>query len=171
MRKERIVVALLEEPGRVPVERSRSSLGPVARSTRPGADNPGMRRLLSCLVAAAATVLCLSVPAVAQEGSEASLVITVYDGADTSWPKLTEVTLKCHPTGGTHAAAENACDALDAVDGDLGALPQLNVVCPMVYQPVTVEVGGSWRDRVVAFEADYGNLCVAFAESGGVFRF
>jgi hypothetical protein len=131
-----------------------------------------MRRMLSCLVAVAATMLCGTCPpAVAMDGSESSLVITVYDGTDTSWPVRTEVTLKCHPTGGTHSAADTACGTLEAVEGEFAALTPLNVACPMVYQPVTVEVGGNWRDRVIRFESGYGNLCVAFDRSGGVFRF
>jgi hypothetical protein len=106
-----------------------------------------------------------------EQSSEASLVITAYNGEDTSWPVIKEITLKCEPTGGNHVHAEDACASLDAVDGDFDALPDRQLLCPDVYQPVTIEVGGAWYDQVVSFERTYPNLCHAFSESDGIFDF
>jgi hypothetical protein len=101
--------------------------------------------------------------------SGSSLVITAYGGDDGA--VLAEVTLECAPTGGTHTDAENACVTLTAVDGELTDLPVLEVACVLIYQPVIVKVDGNWEDREVCFYRDYPNTCVAWAESGGVFRF
>ncbi len=109
--------------------------------------------------------------AASPQPSESSLVITAYDGSDRDWPVIAEITLKCGPTGGTHTDAENACDTLAAVDGDFDALPTAPVFCVLIYQPVIIEVGGNWQDRVVRFDGEYPNMCVAGAESGGVFHF
>jgi Subtilisin inhibitor-like len=104
-------------------------------------------------------------------GSESSLVITAYDPEDGARPVVAEVTVKCGPDGGSHPDPERACEALEAVDGDVYALEPLPQGCILIYQPVHVEVGGSWRDRVVSFEREYPNLCVAAVESAGVFMF
>lgn len=132
-----------------------------------------MRRLIRCAVAAGVTAaLVLPIPAgAATELSGASLVLTLYDGTDTFSPVLAEVTVKCDPTGGTHADAEGACETLEDVDGDLSALESLGLFCPMIFQPVTVEVGGNWREQVVRYEGEYPNRCVAFDESQGLFQF
>jgi hypothetical protein len=131
-----------------------------------------MRPTLLGAAAAAFVTAILCIPAAATEaGSASSLVITAYDGEDTSWPVGSEVTLKCEPTGGSHTEAEDACASLTEADGDLDALPDRELICPEVYQPVTVEVGGKWNDMVVEFERTYANLCFAFSESDGVFKF
>jgi hypothetical protein len=126
------------------------------------------------LCTAALTVAAIMVGGSAEASalpSESSLVITAYDSADGDWRVIAEATLKCAPTGGNHLSAEDACDILTEVDGEFEALPTVPVVCVLIYQPVIIEVGGNWRDRVVRFDREYPNLCVAGAESGGVFRF
>ena len=57
------------------------------------------------------------------------------------------------------------------MDGDFDALPDRQLLCPDVYQPVTIEVGGSWRGEVVDFERTYPNFCFAFSQSDGIFDF
>lgn len=129
--------------------------------------------ILSAVVAGAAASLVLSTPATATEPStlsEASLVLTAHAEADALTPP-TEVTLTCGPAGGTHADAESACRALESVDGDFAALTSLGGLCPMIYQPVLVEVSGTWRGREVSHASRYPNRCVAFDESQGVFWF
>ncbi|HEV2782199.1 MAG TPA: SSI family serine proteinase inhibitor [Actinophytocola sp.] len=134
-----------------------------------------MRRSLRAAAAVAAAIaLCGPVAPAAQARllpSESSLVITAYDPTDETWPVVAEMTLKCAPEGGSHPDAREACATLDWVDGDFTALEPLPVACVLIYQPVIVEVGGNWRDRVVSFEAEYPNLCVAGAESEGIFTF
>ena len=156
---------------------------PVTRSggqvTTGAADNQSMRPWLSCAATSGAIALGLTLclagaPAGAvQQPSESTLVITAYDGTIGAFggELIAEVTLKCDPTGGSHIDAEATCATLDGVNGDLDALPPLDQLCPVIYQPVTIEVGGSWRGSVVSFEREYGNLCVAGDQSAGVFRF
>jgi hypothetical protein len=127
---------------------------------------------LAAAAIAVTSVIATALPASATEqGSASTLVITAYNGEDTSWPVIKEITLKCEPTGGNHAEAEEACASLDAVDGDFDALMSRNTICPDVYQPVTIEVGGSWRGEAMDFEHTYANLCFAYDESDGVFKF
>lgn len=131
-----------------------------------------MRPTLFGAAAAAVALIVLGIPAGATgQGSASSLVITAYNGEDTSWPVVKEVTLKCEPTGGSHAEAEDACASIESVGGNLDELLDRQLICPDVYQPVTVEVGGNWDDMVVAFERTYANLCFAFSQSDGVFQF
>jgi hypothetical protein len=99
------------------------------------------------------------------------LVITAYDSTSPGWLIVNEVTLKCDPAGGSHVSAEDACATLSSVDGHIEDLDPLLIACPLYYQPVTIEVGGNWRERVVNFDEEYPNMCVAMAESDGVFRF
>jgi hypothetical protein len=130
-----------------------------------------LNRIAAALCLAAAPFLVLAPAGTAQPLSESSLVLTLHEGMDTSGPVIAEVTLKCGPTGGTHTEAEDACATVSAVDGNLEELGSTCEMCPMIYQPVTVEVGGNWRDKVVSFERHYENECVAGADSVGVFRF
>jgi len=124
------------------------------------------------MAAAAGAALVLATPAAATgQGSASSLVITAYNGDDTTWPVIREVTLKCEPTGGNHEHAEDACASIESVGGNLDELLDRQELCPEVYQPVTIEVGGNWDDMVVAFEHTYANLCFAFSQSDGVFSF
>lgn len=131
-----------------------------------------MRRTLLALAAAAVATVALCTPAIAgEQASASSLVITAYNGEDSSWPVLAEVTLKCEPTGGSHTEAEEACASVESVGGNLDELMDRELICPQVYRPVTVEVGGNWDDMVVSFEHTYANECFAFSQSDGVFRF
>jgi hypothetical protein len=139
------------------------------------ADNQGMRLTSVCATAlsAGAIVLCgMFVPVGATEQpSESTLVITAWDSSGIVAEQIDEVVLKCAPAAGSHVDAANACAALESVDGDLEALEPLPVACVLIYKPVYIEVGGNWRDRVVRFQHNYPNLCVAGAETAGVFRF
>jgi hypothetical protein len=131
-----------------------------------------MRPPLLGAAAATVAIIVLGTPAVAgEQASASSLVITAYNGEDTSWPVVKEVTLKCEPTGGSHTEAEEACASIESVGGNLDELMDRQLICPEVYQPVTVEVGGNWNDMVVAFEHTYPNLCFAYSASDGVFTF
>lgn len=131
------------------------------------------RRIAAAVcLALAAVPFCVIAPAgAAEQGSESSLVLTLYDGWNSSGPVIAEVSLKCGPTGGGHVAAEDACTTLEAVDGNFDWLWNTGALCPLIYQPVTVEAGGSWRDKVVTFERSYDNECFAATESAEVFVF
>jgi hypothetical protein len=142
---------------------------------RGDADNQDMRPSSVRAAAAVAGVLalgCVMAPAgAAEQQSESSLVLTMYEGTAGTGPVIAEVTLKCDPTGGSHTTADDACATVDAVDGDFDALGSTGEMCILIYDPVTVEVGGNWRDQVISFESAYGNSCFAGTESDGVFKF
>ncbi|MBE9375803.1 hypothetical protein IQ251_15235 [Saccharopolyspora sp. HNM0983] len=80
-------------------------------------------------------------------------------------------TLNCEPSGGTHPAADTACDALITADGDFAALPVEPRACTLQYDPVTVHASGTWHGEPIHFQQDYPNRCAAASESGGVFDF
>lgn len=108
-------------------------------------------------------------PAAAQEaraGNWIYLTVT-HDG-----PRSTETRgtmLQCAPPRGGHAHAAQACAELTAAGGDLAAIPQKDVYCPMVYAPVTVEARGQWNDRPVEYTETFSNACEMEARTGSVF--
>jgi subtilisin inhibitor-like len=84
---------------------------------------------------------------------------------------LRTAVLTCEPAGGSHPHANDACETLKAVNGDIGKLAGAHTVCPMVLKPVTLTARGSWQGQPVSFEKKYSNECVAEAETGKVFSF
>lgn len=124
-------------------------------------------------LSAGAIVLCgmLTPAAATEQPSESTMVITVWDSSGIIATQINEVVLKCEPAGGNHVDAEAACDTLTSVDGDFDELEPLPDACMLIYKPVYIEVGGNWRDRVVRFQHNYPNLCLAEIESRGVFSF
>ncbi|MFC0601820.1 SSI family serine proteinase inhibitor [Streptomyces palmae] len=83
--------------------------------------------------------------------SEDQLVLTVTGTGD-----LTEdgtYTLDCHPTGGTHRAAQAACDRLDEATrwgrSPFAPVPA-GATCAMMYGgPATARLVGTWAGRPV----------------------
>lgn len=124
-------------------------------------------------LSAGAIVLCgmLTPAAASTQPSESTLVITAWDSSGFIAEQIHEVVLKCEPAAGSHVDAANACATLNAVNGDFDALEPSGDVCILIYKPVYIEVGGNWRDRVVRFQHNYSNLCLAKVESAGVFSF
>ena len=135
-----------------------------------------LKSVCATTLSAGAIALCgMLTPASATDASvqpsTSTLVITLWDSSGIIAEQIHEVVLKCEPAGGTHVDAATACATLDAAGGDLDALPPSQTACILIYKPVYIEVGGNWRDRVVRFQHTYPNLCVAGAESAGVFTF
>lgn len=124
-------------------------------------------------LSAGSIVLCgMSTPVAATEQpSESTLVITAWDSSGIVAEQINEVILKCDPPGGSHTNPQQACDTLNAVNGDFEALEPLPDACMLIYKPVYIEVGGNWKDKVVHFQHNYPNLCLAEVESAGVFSF
>lgn len=114
-------------------------------------------------IAAVATLLAVAAPA--HPGS--ALTLTLRDDAGHS----TSVTLACDPAGGSHPQRDRACKTLDSVDGDFDRLPQEQLLCPMIYAPVTASASGHWHARPVIFERGYPNRCAANAATASVFDF
>lgn len=139
-----------------------------------------MRKRLGLLLAAGMSVVAASATALPAAASPSdttapltSLLITKSPGIATSRTvAVTQVTLECEPTGGTHPTAQAACDALIAVNGDFAKLPPVRgVFCVTVWDPVTVRVTGVWRQKPVTFTRTYSNDCDAAVSSDNVFRF
>ncbi|WP_055600606.1 SSI family serine proteinase inhibitor [Streptomyces aureus] len=79
------------------------------------------------------------------------LTLTVTDSGDPAADGTFE--LSCHPAGGTHPAAQAACDRLDALTTwgtDLFAPVRPDSMCTMQYGgPATAHVTGTWAGRPV----------------------
>jgi hypothetical protein len=129
--------------------------------------------LLTAVATAGVLALTGSVVPASAAAPKSALVITAYDNYDAAAANpavIAEMTLQCDPAGGTHPQPTRACAALRKVNGNLAALRSKRVACTLIFQPVLVKVGGHWRGRTVSFSGDYPNLCVAYAESDGVFE-
>lgn len=85
--------------------------------------------------------------------------------------EIASATLECGPAGGSHSQHDRACRTLASVDGDFTQLPKEQILCPMIYAPVTATASGHWHARPVVFAHTYPNRCVANAESASVFDF
>ncbi|MGD6746996.1 SSI family serine proteinase inhibitor [Streptomyces sp. BH106] len=97
------------------------------------------------------------------------LFLTV-SGAENTWVR--GVLLNCAPKpSGHHPYAAEACAALDAVGGDLDALPVEQQICTKQYDPVTVAATGTYRGKAITWHKTFGNACEMNASTGHVFRF
>jgi hypothetical protein len=95
------------------------------------------------------------------------LYLTVTRGdARSGEPRST--LLRCDPPQGHRRAAE-ACNQLDAVDGDIGRIPLKDGYCPMVYAPVTAHARGQWKGRPIEYRETFTNTCALVARTGAVF--
>lgn len=76
--------------------------------------------------------------------------------------------LRCDPPRG-HAHAAEACTELAAAGGDISAIPQKDVLCTMIYAPVTVQARGRWDGQSLRYTETFSNGCVMAARTGSVF--
>ncbi|MEV8318022.1 SSI family serine proteinase inhibitor [Streptomyces sp. NPDC059900] len=70
--------------------------------------------------------------------------------------------LECHPTGGTHPSAQEACEKLDQErwGRDLFAPTPADANCTMQYGgPATARITGTWHGRPVDATYDRSNGC------------
>ncbi|MEU7483037.1 SSI family serine proteinase inhibitor [Streptomyces sp. NPDC042319] len=133
------------------------------------------RRLRAALLAVAALGLlpltAATAPAAAAPTQavprEASIVI--HAGEGTGGRVIARATLRCFPTGGTHPRAHAACRALAPVNGDFQRLRSQPRPCPKIHRPVTVAAKSIWQGNATFVVRGYPNLCVAAADSAGVF--
>ncbi|WP_131742594.1 SSI family serine proteinase inhibitor [Actinomadura roseirufa] len=128
--------------------------------------------LLPAVPAGAAVPRGLAVPAAvppAAADRPTSLRLTLtFPGRQTSGTR--GVTLRCDPVGGTHPAAEEACEDLDESEGKI-TRHQDGRICTTVYSPVLAHAEGEWRGRPVRFTTRYGNECAMRARTGRIFAF
>ncbi|MFB7247861.1 hypothetical protein CW362_39415 [Streptomyces populi] len=99
-------------------------------------------------------------PPARPDDSADRLTVTVHDaggGADGTFE------LECHPAGGTHPHAAEACDRLDRMTTwgkDTFAPVPPDSLCTMVYGgPATAHVTGTWAGRPVDARYDRSNGC------------
>ncbi|MFF8033674.1 MULTISPECIES: SSI family serine proteinase inhibitor [unclassified Streptomyces] len=119
---------------------------------------------------AALVLLACAVPARAHTGHpspDSRLLLTVSHG-ETPSPAARGRVLHCDPPGG-HRHAADACAELAAADGRIEAIPAKDVICPMVYAPVTAQARGTWRGRPVEYTETFPNSCMLAARTGSVF--
>jgi hypothetical protein len=96
------------------------------------------------------------------------LYVTVTRGdARSSDPRGT--LLLCDPPQG-HAHAAQACAELATAGGDVAHIPaRREILCSMIYAPVSVTARGQWAGRPVEYTRTFPNACVMGAETGAVF--
>ncbi|WP_433370097.1 SSI family serine proteinase inhibitor [Streptosporangium sp. CA-115845] len=89
-----------------------------------------------------------------------ALVLTLTQRS-TVLPSTRAVVLQCSPVGGgTHPKTREACTALEPASGDVRKFkPAAGLVCPMIYEPVTVSAVGVWRSRFTMSSQTFGNSC------------
>ncbi|MHA5050427.1 SSI family serine proteinase inhibitor [Streptomyces sp. SD15] len=130
-----------------------------------------MQAVRGGLLATVALLTLGSAPAHAmpqEAASDNSLHVTVSSGDDHT-SSIHGTLLHCDPPGG-HSHAAEACKELAAADGDIARIPvKPDVVCPMVYAPVTASARGEWDGRRVEYSRTFSNSCVMGAETGSVF--
>ncbi|MEU9290595.1 SSI family serine proteinase inhibitor [Streptomyces sp. NPDC048275] len=107
--------------------------------------------------------------ALPEEAAESnSLHLTVSSGDDHT-SSIIGTLLHCDPPRG-HSHAAEACKELAAADGDIARIPvKPDVVCSMIYAPVTASASGEWGGRQVEYSRTFSNSCVMDAETGSVF--
>ncbi|MDA2807358.1 SSI family serine proteinase inhibitor [Nocardiopsis suaedae] len=81
------------------------------------------------------------------------------------------VTLRCHPSGGSHPDRAEACESLTEAGGRFERLPDTGEPCTMEYRPVVVSAEGTWFKRPVDYTETFGNLCRAKVGTDRVFDF
>ncbi|MQA96478.1 MAG: protease inhibitor SIL-V5 [Streptosporangiales bacterium] len=123
------------------------------------------------LIAAAAPFA--ATPQASSAGPADRLTLTTADDGGTGRRALTasHARLYCHPSGGNHPHADDACAKLDTVDGDFTRLRHEPAMCTQEYAPVTAEARGTWQGRSISRTATYSNRCELSAHTGVVFDF
>ncbi|WP_306184276.1 MULTISPECIES: SSI family serine proteinase inhibitor [unclassified Streptomyces] len=134
-------------------------------------------RLRRGTMAAAALLLAAALPAQAAHGARTPhrhsgdndwLYVTVTHG-DTRSGDTRGALLRCDPPRG-HSHATLACAQLRSARGDIRFVPHKDdVICSMIYAPVTVQARGEWQGRAIDYTETFANQCVMEARTGEVF--
>jgi hypothetical protein len=124
-----------------------------------------MKRTASALAAAPVLALALAAPVYAAETAQTSPVTYVLSVRDVSSGSTKAISLQCHPAGGTHPKAEEACEAI-AEGGSIEGAEGPGGDCPMIHDPVVATASGA-ED----YQQEFPNRCVLTGEKGAVFDF
>jgi len=81
------------------------------------------------------------------------------------------VRLACNPTAGDHPEAAQACAVLRSTGADPAKIKPAQVMCMMLWQPVTAKIAGTWRGSKVKWQHQYGNSCEMTRATGVLFKF
>jgi uncharacterized membrane protein len=81
------------------------------------------------------------------------------------------VKLRCDPAGGAHPKPAKACATLRKVDGEPDRIKAAEIMCMMLYAPVTAEITGTWKGRKLSWKHTYGNSCEMTRATGVLFTF
>ncbi|WP_406495873.1 subtilase-type protease inhibitor [Streptomyces sp. NBC_00846] len=105
--------------------------------------------------------LPLPLPLLHGDDARTRLTVTVSDSGDPAADGVFE--LECGPAGGSHPAAQHACNRLDEL-ADEGAAPFAPVprdaMCTQQFGgPATARVTGTWRGRSIDTVLTRGNGC------------
>lgn len=132
------------------------------------AKSVGALSIIAALLSAGIAASPASALAVGPVG-ELTLTLT-YAGTGTV---VSQVTLTCEPTGGTHPHAQAACDDLIPVNGQIANIPpESGVACPTYFLPVYATATGRWAGAADFYHKEFYNVCAATVETGGhVFDF
>ncbi|WP_158288257.1 SSI family serine proteinase inhibitor [Streptomyces sp. ICBB 8177] len=96
----------------------------------------------SLAVVASASAPATAFGASAPPQSHKDVLTVAYDDGNGG---VSHYTLRCHPTGGSHRRATDACRRLDALGGLVGPTPR-GQMCSMLYGgPQTAHITGVWR--------------------------
>ncbi len=106
------------------------------------------------------------------EFSARALVLTLSQGAVPLSSTHTAV-LQCSPVyGGTHPKTREACATLEPASGDVRRFkPAVGLICPLIYEPVTVSAVGVWKSRFTMSSQTFGNSCQMHSALGAVGSF
>ncbi|MGW3469032.1 SSI family serine proteinase inhibitor [Saccharopolyspora sp. NPDC000995] len=128
---------------------------------------PMRRALLASALIAATVIASASTVAAAPANGPSALRLSL----DTSAALARSIAvLECHPAGGTHTHAAQACTELEAVQADFRQMtPDQSKTCTFQYQPITARLEGNWHGKPVSFTETYPNSCVLKSETGVVF--
>ncbi|MBE1492432.1 SSI family serine proteinase inhibitor [Plantactinospora soyae] len=80
------------------------------------------------------------------------------------------VLLRCDAPGNEHPYAAEACAEVEAVKGDIDAIPAGNAGCAGVWQPVRISVSGVVANELVQWSDEVSNEGCAVNSHGHVFR-
>ncbi|MEU8591872.1 SSI family serine proteinase inhibitor [Streptomyces sp. NPDC048664] len=124
--------------------------------------------LRGTLLAASALLVATPAPALPGHlGFGKWLYLTVAKG-DTRTREVHGSLLMCDLPGG-RARSAKACGELEAAQGDVGRIPARHMLCPMIYQPVTVSARGQWTGHRIEYGHTFANACDLAARTGSVF--